>query len=186
MMMVFWSSFTDYSIRSARAQLSQMRSMQVANSVPLFKYNKLMSRLNELSKKAQLIKDVDSKIVISNILAEFAFLIEERIVLSDLDIKAEEFKSADKSNYMNGPAVSVVQRAGTEEKLPLEGNIRFRVLMTGLAVNAADVAQLIRTLEESPYVCEVKPMFCRNKKLKDYQAAEFQVSCYIANYREEN
>ena len=186
MMMVLWSASTDYSIRSARAQLDRARRMQVASSIPLYKYNKLKNNLQQLSRKAQILEEVDSEIIVSNILAELAFLIDKRIVLSKLDIKAEAFEPENKNGYVSGSVVTVVNADADKEKLPLEGDIRFRVLMTGLAVNAADVARLIRTLEESLYVCEVKPMFCRNKKLKDYQAAEFQVSCYIANYREEN
>jgi len=185
-LMIFWSILTGHSIRSARAQLSQMKRIQMTNLAPLIEYNKLKGRLQRLSDQAGIIEVVDSKIIISNVLAELAFLIDQRIVLSEMDIKAEAFESGDKAENMSGSAFTTGKEAVGKQRLPLEENARFKIVMTGLAVNAADVALLIRTLEDSPYVRDVKPTFCRNKRLKDYQATEFQVSCYIANYREEN
>jgi hypothetical protein len=185
-LMIFWSALTGHSIRSARAQLSQMKRMQMTNLSPLLEYNKLKGRLQRLSDEAEILDVVDSRIIVSNVLAELAFLIDERIVLSEMDIGAEAFESGAQVGNISGSAVAAVKEAFDKQRLPLEGDVRFRILMTGIAVNAADVARLIRTLEDSPYVRDVKPMFCRNKRLKDYQATEFQVSCYIANYREEN
>jgi hypothetical protein len=185
-LMIFWSVLTGHSIRSARAQLSHMKKIQMTNLAPLIEYNKLKGRLQRLSDQAEILEVVDSKIIVSNLLAELAFLIDQRIVLSEIDMRAEAFESGDKSENMKAPAAIIAKEAAGKQQLPLEGNARFKIVMTGLAVNAADVARLIRTLEDSPYVRDVKPTFCRNKKLKDYQATEFQVSCYIANYREEN
>ena len=68
------------------------------------------------------------------------------------------------------------------------------------------MAELIRRFEGSSYFCQVYPSFSRNKKVKtasrlaeslpnikkdgaesgdDYQVSEFEIGCYLANYRQE-
>lgn len=181
--MMLWSALTGHSVRSARAQLSRMKVAQVASSAPLLEYNKLKNRLQQLSGQAQILEAVNPRIIVSSLLAELAFLIDQRIVLSELNIKAEAFEPA----TISSPAATIVQGTAGKKRPPLEGNVKFGISITGLAVNASDVARLIRTLEGlSDYVREVKPIFCRDKKVKNYQAAEFRISCYIANYLEEN
>ena len=184
--MILWSALTGYSIVSARAHINSMKNKRPAGSVQVAEYHKIQSRLQELSSNASIIEAVKPRISVSKVLAELAFLIDQRIVISDLDIKAESFNQGDKSGAVSSSMVSVAQGANGDKKLPLEGDIRFKVLVTGMAMNAGDVARLVRTFENSSYVRDVRPMFSRNKKMKDYQATEFQISFYIANYLEEN
>lgn len=73
------------------------------------------------------------------------------------------------------------------------GDVRFKVVINGVAEDASNVAQLICDLENSPYFCLIYPSFSRNAEVKttsssdgkQLQVTEFEVSCYIANYREE-
>jgi len=52
---------------------------------------------------------------------------------------------------------------------------------------------LICRLEDSPYFQLVYPSFSRNRNIKtgtnlageNYPASEFEISCYLANYRQE-
>jgi len=184
--MILWSALTGQSVSSARAHINRMKKMQTASSAPLVEYNKIKNRLQALSGQAEILDAVKSRISISKVLAELAFLIDQRIVLSELEIKAESFDFGDKNGNTNNYMVTTIQETAGNKKLPLEGDVRFRILVTGLAMNASDVARLVRTFEDSPYVCDVRPMFSRNKNVKNYQSTEFQISCYLANYREEN
>ena len=76
-----------------------------------------------------------------------------------------------------------------KKAMPL-GDVRFKVVMSGVASNARDVGELICRLEDSPYFCQVIPSFSRNKKIKtksitsgrDFPVSEFKLSCYLANY----
>ena len=85
-------------------------------------------------------------------------------------------------------------------KLP--GDVRFKVEISGIAADAGDVAELICKLEDSPYFCQVYPSFSRNSRIKagtvpwlgsdssytaddSYQISEFEIGCYLANYRQE-
>jgi hypothetical protein len=184
--MIVWSALTGYSIASARGHINRMKNLQTTNSIQVDEYHKIKKRLQELSSQASIIDAVKSKISVSKVLGELAFLIDQRIVLSELDIRVEPFNQGGKVENTGGSMITVVQGANGDKKLPLEGDIRFKVLVTGMAMNAGDVARLVRTFENSSYVRDVRPMFSRNKKMKDYQVTEFQISCYIANYIEEN
>ncbi|MHC4333207.1 MAG: hypothetical protein ACYSUV_05570 [Planctomycetota bacterium] len=54
------------------------------------------------------------------------------------------------------------------------------------------MAELICSLEDSPYFCRVMPAFSRNKKITTatdtddggLQVSEFEITFYLANYRE--
>jgi hypothetical protein len=86
------------------------------------------------------------------------------------------------------------------------------VVIAGVAADTRDVADLISKLEESPYFFQVVPSFSKSTKLevkgrpstsaatdavrratetrsevsdagKSLQATEFEINCYLANYR---
>jgi len=66
-------------------------------------------------------------------------------------------------------------------------------VISGVAADASNVAELLCRLEDSPYFQLVYPSFSRNRNIKtgtnlageNYQASEFEISCYLANYRQE-
>ena len=108
--------------------------------------------------------------------------------------EAEKFadKEAEKANSSSVIRVAGLDFAGKKAN-PL-GNVRFRVVMSGVASDSSDVAALICRLEDSPYFCQVIPSFSRNRKIKadkdagagDLQVSEFEISCDLANYRYED
>jgi hypothetical protein len=79
--------------------------------------------------------------------------------------------------------------------LPCEGDVGFKIVLDGVASDARDVAEFICKLEDSPYFCQVVPLFTRNKEIKittssagrrgGILASEFEISCKLANYRQE-
>jgi hypothetical protein len=98
-------------------------------------------------------------------------------------------------------------------ELPM-GDVRFKVLISGVAADASDVAALICKLENSPYFCQVVLSFSRNTDIdvrksdtlrlqKDYtqelsstrrdehktegsvRVSNFEINCYLANYLEQ-
>ena len=100
-----------------------------------------------------------------------------------------------------------------EKQMPV-GDVRFKIVMRGIAADAGDVAALVCKLEDSPYFCQVVPSFSRNAEVKaanytsgqgsakaseevpgarenirepdkSVQVSEFEISCYLANYREQ-
>ncbi len=161
-------------------------------------------------------EETDSKIDVASVLAEMSFLVDERTVLNKVEFVAEKFvgRREAKPSSRSGAVVRVVRaKSGEKRRLPL-GDVRFKVVMSGVAANGRDVAILTCKLEDSPYFCQVVPSFSRNAKIRiksdsslraktdvvggtlktkgsvreageSIQVSEFEINCYLANYREQ-
>lgn len=205
--MMVWNFVAVHSISKAEAQFAQLVTRQAEAESVSAKSAELKSELRELQRKAESIEKIDSKIDVANVLAEMSFLIDEKIVLSKVEFVAEPLPGADRA----------VRAAETEfsnrQELPL-GDVRFKVVISGIAANGSDVTALICELEESPYFCQIVPSFSsRPAKIKaksdvlplsrtalagrtpnaewavrenggNTYVSEFEISCYLANYRE--
>ena len=200
--MMMWNFISLNSVSNATATLAQMASKRSQVQIASKEFAKVKSELADLHKKVNILGEIDSKIDVANLLAEMSFLIDENIVLSKVEFISERFKQP---NTSVGAAVRV---AGTEPDRLRElhlGDVLFKVLISGIATDASDVAALVRKLEESPYFCKVYPSISRNKTMQvtgnavtigetqtkkaltsgSYRVSEFEVSCYLANYRQE-
>ena len=163
--------------------------------------------MRDLQKKEESIEEIDSKIDVACVLAEMSFLIDEKIVLSKVKLVAEKFE--DKQQAGTTVVRAVRTKLSEKRKMPL-GDMRFKVVIEGVAADASNLATLICRLEDSPYFCQVVPSFSRttvinmssNPSLRSWskspnakgsvrhakgniQASEFEISCYLANYREQ-
>jgi len=211
--MVVWNFITAQSISTARAQLAQMETRQTQAKGLSIKLDELKSELRGLQEKAESIEEIDSKIDVAGVLAEMSFLIGEKIVLGKVEFIAEKFenKQQDKLSPSGGNVVRAARASmSPKQELPL-GDVRFRVVIGGVATDASDVAALICMLEDSPYFCQVVPSFSRttvitaaanpslhskiknentkgtvqiNEKNIQIQVSEFEISTYLANYHE--
>jgi len=137
-----------------------------------------------------------------------SFLIDERIVLNKVTFDAEKIEGKKQGEPSPRAVVRAVRTKLSEElKLPL-GDVRFRVVINGVAADASDVASLICKLDDSPYFCQVVLSFSRTAEINvtsnaslrskrknmnssresggKIQVSEFEISCYLANYREES
>ena len=189
--MIVWNFVTAHSISKARAVVEQNKPMQAeAKSVSL-EFAEIKSEIAGWRKKLKSMEEMNSRIDVSGVLAEMSFLIDDNIVLSHVEFDAERFDNGQQSKALRSSA-NVARVAGSRllgnEKLPL-GNVRFKVIIKGVATDASDIAELICKLEESPYFCLVYPLFSRNRKMKvgpekNLPVSEFEISCYLANYQE--
>lgn len=210
--MVVWNFIAMHSISRVRAQFAQMSTKQAQAEGRSAELAELQSELRGLQKKAESIEEIDSKIDVACVLAEMSFLIDEKIVLSKLTLVAEKFEDKQQAelSQQTGTVVRAVRTKLREKReMPL-GNVRFRVVIEGVAADASNLASLICRLEDSPYFCQVVPSFSRttvinmsgnpslhswskNPKAKgsvrqakgNIQASEFEIGCYLANYREQ-
>ena len=214
--MIVWNFVAAHSISKAEAQFAQMVTRQAEAERVSARSGALKSELRELQKKAESIEEIDSKIDVASVLAETSFLIDKKIVLSKVELVAEKFVDKQKGQPLPG-AGGVVRAAETEfserQELPL-GDVRFKVVISGIAANGSDVTALICELEDSPYFCQIVPsFFSRPAEIKaksdvlplsgtalagrtpnagwgvredggNTQVSEFEISCYLANYRE--
>ena len=159
--MVVWSFITTHSISQASAQYAQMATNQAQTEKVSAKLAELENEMSQLRKNAESIGEIDSRIDVADVLAEMSFLIDEKIVLRKAEFVAEKF--LDEQDVKTSPAgvVRVVQaNLSNKKELPL-GNVRFKVVIAGVAADASDVATLMCKLEDSPYFCQVVLAFSR-------------------------
>ena len=214
--MVVWSFIATHSISQAKARYAQMATNQAQAEKVSAELAELENEMRVLRKKAGLIEEIDSRIDVAGVLAEMSFLIDEKVVLRKVEFIAEKFM--DEQDVKSSPAAvvrAVQANLGNKKELPL-GNVRFKVVIAGVAADASDVATLMCKLEDSPYFRQVVLAFSRGDaeigiegasssyaetdvvegtvKSKDrvsesgvrgkIQVNEFEINCYLANYRE--
>lgn len=198
MMMIIWNFIAAYPVSRAAAEFARMAPERQLAEVVLQESAELESALKELQKKAAILGELipKSSIRVANVLAEMSFLIGENIVLRKVEFKAERFVEGQKGQAGSGSAVRIVRVSSDDEKTLSLGDVRFRVVIDGVASDASNVAELICKLEDSPYFCQIIPSFSRNTEVKvaanpagkdsfKTMVSEFEIGCYLANYRQQ-
>jgi len=187
--MMVWSFIATRSISKARAQIAQMATKQDQAKIVSAQYAGLEDEIRTLRKNAGSIEEIDSKIDVASVLAELSFLIDERIVLQKLEFIAEKFvnEQETKKSPSIGTVVRVVQsNMSNKKELPL-GNVRFKVVLAGVAADTNDVAALMCKLEDSPYFCQVVLSYSRgNEKLGIENVSSHRVGTGVAKKIKEN
>ena len=211
--MIVWNFVTSYSMSRCNAQVLEMTTRQRQAEKVSAKLIELKNEMKLYHKREELVDKVDSKINVASVLAEISYLVDDRIVLSKIEFVSEKFEYNEPSPQTNAVVRAVQPNFNTKQEPPI-GQVRFKVLLAGVAVDAGEVAGLICKLENSPYFTQVVLSFSRNTDLKteiydsSYQKAtlipvsadnstnqgvsekkiqvsKFEVSCYLANYREQ-
>jgi hypothetical protein len=178
-----WTAVTIHSISKASARLADMRAAATAATATK-EYTGMKVEFDTLHSQSALLSRIDPHLRISGILGELAFLSGDKIKFIRLNIQAE--KVPQKSQVADAPAntIRAVREAMADKSGPYEGDIRFKVTMSGIAADATCVAQLIRRLEQSSWFSMVTPSFCKNSTVGERVVSEFEITCHIANYTE--
>jgi len=191
--MVVWNFVCGQSVSEATAELTRNIERQADAISTSHEFTRVKNEAARLWKNADFIQEIDSKIDIAAVLGEMSFLIGRNVVLNRVEFVAEKFAHKQEIKVNSGSLVKVAGGSrGGKGLLPL-GPARFKVVISGVASEASCVAELICRLEDSPYFCQVIPAYSRNKKMKaptggggeDFQVSEFEIGCYLANYRQE-
>lgn len=178
--MLAWSYASKKIVSRASAEIDSNQK-QLDNSKPLEQqYNELKDEIAGLEKKAFILERVRSKVDISAVIAELSHIIEDRIVLGKLSFTS--VASGTDSTNVSKSIIRFSARAGSSQSVLPEADSVVKVVVSGVAAQASDVAKLISSLEESPYFCRVLPGYSRNLKVRQRMATEFEIGCYIANY----
>ena len=190
LVMVVWNFLTGYSISRATAELSRDASKVVIAEMATKEAARIESETAKLQQKAKTLREIDSRIDVASVLGEISFLIERNVALNKVEFKATRFaESTDRSS--GEPAVRAAGSSfGGKNSAPL-GDVGFKVVISGVAADTSDVAELICKLEDSQYFCQVVPSFSRTRKMKiglpgeaeEIQVSEFEISCELANYQ---
>jgi hypothetical protein len=138
---------------------------------------------------------------VAAILGELSHLIGESVVLRKVELAGEPFGRVTEASEAKRAVVRVAPRPENSATEAALGNIRFRIVLAGVAAQPADVADLVCRLDQSPYFRQVSPSFSRGAKLpsaaemtpgrkptgkgpETLDVTEFEISCYLANYEE--
>lgn len=174
--MAVWSIFANGRVVAARARntsLANARLMQARFEEEYFTTEK---ECEELKAKAAILKSVESRISVSDVIAEITYLLGDKVVMKKLEIRTEPLEKINKTEG--------VRIASETASSPLAKDEKFKVIIGGFAPDAGKVAEIINRLEQSDYFFKVVPFFSRNVKIGEYQVSEFEISFYIANYKQ--
>jgi hypothetical protein len=198
---IIWNFLAVESVSNATARIDQIVPKYAEAEKNTREFINLQKQLEQLREKTLLLEEVDSRINVPSVLAEISFLINERTVLDEVTFVAEEFTLNQQTS--GGSTVRPVESSLPGGANPVIGNVRFKVTISGMTTDASDVAELICKLEDSPYFCQVIPLYSRNTKRRasdkitrnlrfarsdtagDYHLSEFEISCYLDNYRQQ-
>ncbi len=196
---------TGKSVSRAQAHLIGLEEMEAAAKSTSVQYGRVAGQIAGLEKKNDVLKQIDSRINVGDVLAELSFLVGRKVVLTRVELVAEKFNGQQASKGGSGSAVRPAGfGSGGKEELFL-GDVKFKVVLGGIAADASEVGEFVCRLEDSPYFCVVYPAFTRNKQIKlavspsgavqstgrisrdqegSIQLNEFEIGCYLANFIE--
>ncbi|MBN1510213.1 MAG: PilN domain-containing protein [Sedimentisphaerales bacterium] len=205
--MISYNLTSTHEITRASAELVRLETKRVEAQATFQEFNTVTKDLNGVREKADLIERIDSRIHIAAVLAEMSHIIGETVVLSRIEFTAEPPSDDRKSPGASDPGVRAADDGTGTSRGTLVGGVRFRIVLTGVAVSPADVAALVRRLDDSAYFRQVHASFWRSGKVRaragasqavpgpqagtvsagqieSLEVTEFEVVCYLANYEE--
>jgi len=176
--MFVWSAFANGRVAIVKARNATLQNARLIQARSEEEYSTAEKEYQQLKVKSDVLKSVGSRIVVSNILAELTYLLDGRVVLKKIEIKAEPFEYKD-----NQTGIRTVSTAAPGQGSSFEKSERFKIVLAGFAADATEVAEIINRLEQSDYFFQIVPGYSRNVTIGEYQASEFEISCYLANFK---
>jgi hypothetical protein len=181
--MTAWTVATVHSISRARAALSDA-GVPAAQAPATQEYQSMKAEFARLHTDASMLVKVDPHVKTSGLLAEFSYLAGDNIKLSRLTITAEKLARKEESQQLPSNTIRAVRDAMVDKSGPYIGDIRYKVVVVGIAADATCVAQLIGRLEKSPWFAGVTPSYCKSGAIGEHPVSEFEITCYVNNYSE--
>jgi hypothetical protein len=181
--MSVWTAAELHAIAGARAHLETMRASQASKNADIT-YTTMKTQFQTLHVYADILTRIDPHLRISAVIGELSSVTGAKVKFSRIHIQAEKFPQKDAGPEMPANTIRAVREAMTDKSGPWEGDIRFKVTMTGIASDATHVAALVHRLEQSPWFSRVTPSYCKNSTVNEHVVSQFEITCYIANYVE--
>ncbi len=201
--MIVWSIVNGRSVSQARDELASKDYMYKQALTYSSQLEQAKTDVAKLEARLKSLEKIDARINLPAVIAEISFLLDNRVVLKRVQLIAEKFARPESEKKSASGAVRVANmQAERESELPV-GNVKFKVVINGLAVDSGDVAELICHLEDSPWFDHVVPSFSRDTIVLaegDFKispaaqtkldkpdankipASEFEITCYMANF----
>jgi hypothetical protein len=186
-MMMVWSFVIGRHVTSVQAEVEDLRLASDTAKVRVDKALLLESEIAELQDQSTILETITPRTNLSAILAELSYLAGDNVMLSNLAIEKEELKAVEKQQKT--AAANQVVKIGDDANMKQQQLVaglpsRKKVVLTGIAASPADAARMLARLENSVYFEEVAPVFSKAKKIKDHGVTEFEIRCYVADYKQ--
>lgn len=182
--MMTWSFVVGQYVEQVRADVEGVQSIFERGKEKMQQGMLLESEIALLQHQARILEATAPRTDVSAMIAELTWLVRDSIVLSKLTLKNEAIDAG--ANQGSTPAglvqIGGASRGRGSSDLSLTPT-RTRVTLTGVALKGADAAALIARLEESAYFDHVAPVYSKAVKIKDHDVTEFEIRCYVADYK---
>ena len=199
--MMTYNLTSAHKISRANAEFAQLEDQRVQAENVMHRFDMVSKALGEHRVDVDALRRMDSRIDLAAVLAEVSHIIGRHVVLSRIEFLSEPIAQPDdKTPASAGSAVRVATRKS--KALPL-GDVKFRILLAGVAANPADVGELVCQLDLSSYFREAHFSFARPSTIQiptggplesageqptgsneTVQVTEFEITCYLANFEE--
>ncbi len=213
--MLVWNLVSANATKEAWAKNMEMKIKQEQSEKVSADLDDLKKEISSLYVKEEVLDSTDSKIAVSNVLAEISYLVGEKIVLSRIDLISEKIpdRKGDEKTLQSVSSIRYSASSAGNNVSVQVGNIRFKVIIEGVAANASDVAVFLCKMEDSPYFSHVDLSYSKDAKVKKATnsinnsqeiasgsslmqkagnnsedsiigVSEFEIRCYISNYHQ--
>lgn len=182
-LMMVWSFVVGQYVEQVRADVEDVQSVYERGTLMVNKGILLESEITSLQHQVQILEVTMPRTKVSAVIAELSWLIRDDIVLRKLSLKNEEIEVSKQQTQVPSGIVQVRSSAKAKDVSEVFLPTRTRVVLTGIAGKGSDAAALISRLEESDYFEQVSPVYMRTKKMKDYDVTEFEICCFVADYK---
>lgn len=182
--MMTWSFVIGQYVEQVRSEVEDIQSVFKRGEQKVDEGMLLESEITLLQHQARILDATAPRTDVSAIVAELSCLIGDTIVLSKLSLKNEALEQGQKKDSASSGIVQIgsSSRGKGASEVSLTPT-RIQVILTGIAIKGADAATLISRLEESAYFEHVSPIFTKAAKVKDSDVTEFEIRCYVADYK---
>lgn len=207
---IIFLTMITYNLTSARkiacatAGLAQLEDQRLHAENVMHRFDMVNKELSEYRVEMDSLGRMDSRIDLAAVLAEASHIIGRHVVLSRVEFISEPVSPSDRAKPQSS---SAVRAAGASTKTVPLGNVRFRILLAGVAANQADVGELVLRLDRSSYFQQAHFSFARDSTIQvpvsgpqpatsdgtskpssrlteTFQVTEFEITCYLANFKE--
>jgi len=207
LLMVAYNTISARRIAAATAALSLLDEQRMQAETVMHEFDALDKQLAEYQTEVQSLQRMDSRIEPAAVLAEISHVIGRHIALRRVEFIAEPVAAETGATVHNGTTVRAAATAHRSGKTQPLGDVRFRILLVGVAASPENVGELVCQLEASSFFCNVHPSGFRNASIEvpggpphspadaktkkvgtpsneTLQVSEFEITCYLANYEE--
>lgn len=143
----------------------------------------IQNEIAEMKQKVDMLDAITSRTNTTAILGELAYLVGENIILNRLSLTNEPVEELETEPPVSAAVVQVRGPKERQDVLAQQKPLRVKVILSGIAARPADAAALIAALEQADYFQQVVLIYSRPQEFMDNDVTEFEISCYVADYR---